>query len=210
MFEEYCRAGVGRRAVAGEHIALKSLQLRDYAVDKHGTVDDRPFGGGVGMVLRVEPIVKAIRSIPEPIKVLCPTPSGKKWTQQQAQYFASSSTALLCICGRYRGIDQRVIDNYVDECFSIGDYIISNGELAALVMIDSILRLIDGVLGNPLSHAEDEPDKHLPLYTRPRTYDGHSVPDYLYSGNHNLIENKQTALLNTANYRRSNAIPPLA
>lgn len=189
MFEEYSRTGVGRRAVAGSHVAIKSLQLRDYAIDKHGTVDDRPFGGGVGMVLRVEPIVKAIHSIPEQIKVLCPTPNGKKWTQSQAQRFANSSSALLFICGRYRGIDQRVIDNYVDECFSIGDYVISNGEMAALVMIDSILRLIDGVLGNPRSHAEDEADMHLPLYTRPRTYDGHSVPDYLYSGNHSLIKN---------------------
>ena len=191
MFTEYSRYGVGRRAVAGSHVAFNAMQLRDYAVDKHGTVDDTPFGGGVGMVLRVEPIVKAIRSISEPIKVLCPTPNGKKWTQQQAQHFANSGTSLLFICGRYRGIDQRVIDHYVDECFSIGDYVISNGELATLVMIDSILRLIDGVLGNPRSYEEDESDKHLSLYTRPRTYDGYAVPDYLYSGNHKLIKEKR-------------------
>ncbi|MDE3269181.1 MAG: tRNA (guanosine(37)-N1)-methyltransferase TrmD [Pseudomonadota bacterium] len=192
IFAEYASAGVGKRAVAGKHIAINPLQLRDFAIDRHGTVDDRPFGGGVGMVLRVEPIVKAIRSIKEPIKVLCPTPSGKKWTQADAKRFADCHISLLFICGRYRGIDQRVIDNYVDECFSIGDYVISNGDLATLVMIDSILRLVAGVLGNPRSHAEDELDQHRRIYTRPRVYDGYAVPDYLYSGNHKLIRDRDT------------------
>ena len=170
---------------------LKPMQLRDFAIDKHGTVDDRPYGGGAGMVLRIEPIVRAIRSIKESVKVILPTPLGKKWNNTEARLHADSGESMLFVCGRYRGVDQRVIDNYVDECYSVGDYVLSNGELASLIMIDSILRLIPGVLSNPQSAVADSPDNpmhKMPMYTRPRAFEGHEVPEILYSGNHHAVE----------------------
>ena len=177
--------------MCGGSLSVKTIQLREFAADRHGTVDDRPYGGGAGMVLKAEPIVKALRSIDEPVEIIIPSSLGQRWKHTTAQKYAQASTSLLFICGRFRGIDQRVIDHYADKVFSIGNYILSNGELASLVMMDSILRLMPEVLGNAQSALEDVPDKQthgVPCYTRPSVFEGDAVPEVLLSGDREKIE----------------------
>lgn len=183
------------RVAADRSIAeVKAINLRDFAVDRHGSVDDRPYGGGQGAVLRVEPIVKAIRSLATRPTVILPSPQGEPWDYRLAEKFSVSKSDLLFICGRFRGLDQRVIDHHVDFCYSLGNFVISGGELAALAMIDSILRLIPAVLGNYASAIGDSPDnwqRSIPLYTRPRQFEGLSVPEVLLSGNQQKIADWQ-------------------
>ena len=178
------------RAAADKSIAeVKAINLRDFAVDRHGSVDDRPYGGGQGAVLRIEPIVKAIRSLAIRPTVILPSPQGTRWDYQLAKKF-SACPNLLFICGRFRGLDQRVIDHHVDHCYSLGNFVISGGELAALAMVDSILRLIPAVVGNYASVIGDSPDnwqRSVPLYTRPREFEGQSVPEVLLSGDQQKI-----------------------
>ena len=179
------------RAATDKSIAeVKAINLRDFAVDRHGSVDDRPYGGGQGAVLRIEPIVRAIRSLTTKPTVILPSPQGDPWDYRLAKKF-STNPNLLFICGRFRGVDQRVIDHHVDHCYSLGNFIISGGELAALAMIDSILRLIPAVVGNYASVIGDSPDnwqRSVPLYTRPREFEGQSVPEILLSGDQQKID----------------------
>ena len=181
LVEAHSSFGPIRAALDKSIAEVKAINLRDFAVDHHGSVDDRPYGGGPGAVLRIEPIVKAIRSLAKQPTVILPSPQGQLWDYQLAKKF-STDTNLLFICGRFRGLDQRIIDHHVDHCYSLGNFVLSGGELAALAMIDSILRLIPAVVGNYASVIGDSPDnwqRHVPLYTRPREFEGQSVPELL-------------------------------
>ena len=177
---------------ASEHglIEINSLDLRRWADGKQREADDRPFGGGAGMVLKPEPIFKAVEEISEQnTKVIFATPDGEPFSSGIAKQLAGESH-LVFICGHYEGVDQRVRDHLVDHEFSIGDYVITNGALASAVMIDAISRHIPGVLGTPESLSEESFEANLlshPQYTRPHDFKGMKVPDVLLSGNHQEI-----------------------
>jgi len=184
--------GVIGRAFASGKIAVHLHNPRDHTQDVHKTVDDRPFGGGPGMVLKPEPVGLAIsearQNLPDaPVVYL--SPQGRQFEQSVARQW-SEHGSLILLCGRYEGIDERIIDQHVDEEVSIGDFVISGGELAAAVIIDAVSRLQPGVLGHPSSAQEDSFESHLldhPHYTRPETYNGQGVPDVLRSGDHAKI-----------------------
>lgn len=192
MFEPVLQYGVIGRAVSDEVIGFRSWNPRDYTEDKHNTVDDRPYGGGPGMVMMVEPICRAIAKAKQAqpdAKVIYLSPQGRRLEQSGVKELSSRSGMIL-ISGRYEGIDQRIIDAEVDEEWSIGDYVLSGGELAAMVMIDSVCRTLPGVLGHEDSANEDSFVDGLldyPHYTRPEQINGHAVPNVLLSGNHESI-----------------------
>ena len=179
------------RAIAKQKLQVQSWDPRDFTQDKHRRVDDRPYGGGPGMVLQAQPLVDTIAAAKQvrPAKVVYLSPQGKQFTQKTAQQWLDYGEIIL-LCGRYEGIDERVIDLAVDEEWSLGDFILTGGELAALAMIDSVCRLIPGVLGDPESSAQDSFTSGLldyPHYTRPAEFKGLSVPDVLRQGDHDAI-----------------------
>ena len=178
------------RAVKANLVSYNIIDWRQYAEDRHHKCDDSPFGGGAGMVIKPEPLFKALDRIDAMEKrVIYASPSGKRLTQDYARQL-SREPNLVFICGHYEGIDQRIIDRYVDDEICIGDYVISSGEVATLVIIDAVYRLIDNVITD--SSLEEEsftgPLLEYPQYTRPETYCGMSVPDILLSGHHANIE----------------------
>ncbi|MCF0237174.1 MAG: tRNA (guanosine(37)-N1)-methyltransferase TrmD [Sphaerochaetaceae bacterium] len=178
------------RAVNSGIISYNITNWREFATDRHHKCDDSPFGGGAGMVIKPEPLFKALDCVDAMNKrVIYASPSGKRLTQDYARELSQESQ-LVFICGHYEGIDQRIIDRYVDDEICIGDYVISSGEVATLVIIDAVYRLIDGVITD--SSLEEEsftgPLLEYPQYTRPETYCGMSVPDILLSGHHANIE----------------------
>ncbi len=171
--------------------------IRAYSSDKHRKVDDTPYGGGAGMVMTCQPLFSAI----EDVKSKAPTapvifmsPSGKRLTQSKVEKLATKYEEVIILCGHYEGIDQRVIDALVDEEISIGDYVLSGGEIPATVLVDAVSRLVPGVLGNEASHQEESFSKKLdrkreyPHYTKPASFRGMEVPEVLRSGNHGEIE----------------------
>ncbi|MES2309853.1 MAG: tRNA (guanosine(37)-N1)-methyltransferase TrmD [Verrucomicrobiota bacterium] len=180
------------RASREKKVEFHLHQLRDYALDKHRIVDDRPYGGGPGMVLKCEPLVRAIeaiQSLGERAHVIFMSPGGRKFDQKIAQEF-SERRRLLILCGHYEGIDQRVIEGWVDEEISIGDYVLSNGAVAALAVIDATVRLLPGVLGNEESAGDDsfsQGQLEGPQYTRPEEFQGRKVPEILLGGDHGKI-----------------------
>ncbi len=171
---------------------VRLRNIRDYAFDKHRQVDDRPFGGGSGMLMKPEPLaaaIEAVRSEVPGIRVVLLTPQGKLFDQDKARELASLESIAL-ISGRYEGVDERIREHWVDEELSIGDYVLSGGEFAALVVIDVIARLVPGVLGDEESCVEESFSEGLleyPQYTRPRNFRGYEVPEVLVSGNHEAI-----------------------
>ena len=180
----------------GESLAGRALEtgiwsldvrnIRDFAHDRHRTVDDTPFGGGAGMVLRPDIVDAAVAAVADARPVVCLTPRGRRFTQGDAQRFADGPGVVM-LCGRYEGIDQRVIESRGMLEFSIGDYVLSGGELAALVLLDSIVRLLPGVMGAADSATEESFSGGLleyPHYTRPAEWQGRAVPDVLLSGHH--------------------------
>ncbi|MBR7927109.1 tRNA (guanosine(37)-N1)-methyltransferase TrmD [Aerococcaceae bacterium zg-ZUI334] len=171
-------------------LSLHLHNFRQFAVNKHGHVDDYPYGGGAGMLLRVEPIVQTLESIDknERTRIVLVDPTGVPFTQQMANDWAKEEH-LIFICGHYEGFDERIRD-YVTEEVSLGDYVLTNGELPTMVMIDSTVRLIPDVVGNAHSIVEESHQRHLlehPQYTRPREFRGKVVPDVLLSGHHDNI-----------------------
>jgi len=178
--------------VAAGKIRVNIHDIRDFALDKHTMTDDRPYGGGEGMVMKPEPIAGVLQAIggKNPAgRVIFLSPQGRTFTQETAARL-STHEHLVLLCGRYEGIDERIRANYVDEEISIGDYVLTGGELAAMVMIDSITRLLPGVLGCEDSAENDTFSRGLlknPQYTRPRKFEGHMVPDILLSGDHAAI-----------------------
>ncbi|WP_022961063.1 tRNA (guanosine(37)-N1)-methyltransferase TrmD [Halopseudomonas pelagia] len=193
MFAALTEYGVTGRAVKRGQLSVEFSNPREHAHDRHRTVDDRPFGGGPGMLMKVEPLLEAIEAIrqkaPSPPRVIYLSPQGQPLTQQRAQALAKMDSLVL-LCGRYEGIDERIIDMCVDEEISIGDYVLSGGELGAMVVLDAVTRLIPGVLGHADSAVEDsftEGWLDCPHYTRPEEFEERCVPEVLLSGNHELI-----------------------
>ena len=185
--------GITGRAVDNGIVRINCVNPRDFTTDVHRTVDDRPFGGGPGMVMKFEPLQKAIRAAREALpdaKVLYMTPQGRPLDQEGVQELGQSRSLVL-LAGRYEGIDERLIEQEVDQEWSIGDYVISGGELAAMVLIDAVTRQLPGVLGHEQSAQEDSFVDGLldcPQYTRPEvTVDGSKVPEVLLSGDHEAI-----------------------
>ena len=169
--------------------SLSVTNIRDFAQDRHRTVDDTPFGGGAGMVLRPDIVDAAVASVVDDRPVVCLTPRGRRFTQDDARRFASGPGVVL-LCGRYEGIDQRVIDARSMLEISIGDYVLSGGELAAQVVLDSVVRLLPGVMGAADSAEEESFSEGLleyPHYTRPAEWQGRAVPEVLLSGHHAAV-----------------------
>jgi tRNA (guanine37-N1)-methyltransferase len=184
-----------KRAQDNNIAEIKIHQLRDWGIGIHKMVDDRPFGGGPGMVLRVDVLCDAIASIKPQnksikSKTVLLTPQGKTFNQQNAKEY-SEFDQLILICGHYEGFDERII-NYIDEEISIGDYVLTGGELPAMVIVDSVVRLLPGVLNkNDTASKEsfsEENSFDYPVYTQPREFDGHGVPEIYFSGNHGEID----------------------
>lgn len=193
IFPEYVESclnySIIGKAIANGLININIINIRDYAVDKHRTTDDSPYGGGAGMVMKPEPIFNAFDSIKDKGYSVMMTPQGKTLNQKKVIEL-SKIKHLTILCGHYEGIDQRVRDVLIDEEISIGDYILTGGELPAVIMVDAISRYIPGVLGNEESLLEETFSENLleyPHYTRPSNYRGLQVPEVLLSGNHQNI-----------------------
>jgi len=192
------------KAIERKLIDIRVINIRDYAVDKHRTTDDRPFGGGSGMVMKPEPLAASIGNLREndpAARVILLSPQGRLFDQKIA--FELSRLNHVClVCGRYEGVDERIRNHYVDDEVSIGDYVVTGGELPALVIVDAVARLLPGVLGSNESLNEESFTTGLleyPQYTRPEIFENHRVPDILLSGNHGAIQRwrRQQALLRT-------------
>ncbi len=193
VVEEYINTGIVSNALKKGFVEINVHDLRKWTDDKHKTVDDTPYGGGPGMIMKVEPIYKAIQELKkENTIVAITTPKGKILEQKELSDFSEQKDLhMIILCGRYEGFDQRIHDHLVDYEFSIGKYVLSGGELPALVLIDGITRLIPGVLGNIESlNDESFTDGKLeyPQYTKPEEFNGWKVPEILLSGDHKKIE----------------------
>ncbi len=193
LLESPLNESIIRRAREKQQVQISITNIRDFALDKHSMTDDRPFGGGEGMVMKPEPLTAALDSVKkEAVKerVILLSPQGRQYNQKIAEEF-SREEHLILVCGRYEGVDERFRAASVDDEISIGDYILTGGELAAMVIIDSVTRLLPGVLGCADSAEKDTFSRHLlkhPQYTRPRVFAGEEIPEVLLSGNHGNIE----------------------
>jgi tRNA (guanine37-N1)-methyltransferase len=195
IFSGYVGQSVLRRAIVAGLVGVNVHNIRDWAQGKHRQVDDRPFGGGRGLVLRPEPVVECVEAVQaacdEPGHLILLTPTGRRLDQRIVGELAEKKRLVL-VCGRYEGFDHRVIDLLQPDEISIGDYILGGGEVAAMVVIDAVARLVPGVLGDEESNKQDSfsgerPLLEFPQYTRPREYRGLAVPDVLMTGNHSDI-----------------------
>ena len=210
LFPEFIESIKGysiiRRAIENGLISVESINIRDFAINKHGQVDDYPYGGGQGMVMMVEPVYKAIESVKdENSYVVFLSPQGKVLNQELIKDLSKKEHIVL-LCGHYEGIDERIIENYIDEEISIGDYVLTGGEIPAMVLIDSVSRMIDGVLASSEAYEDESHMDGLleyPQYTRPQEFMGLKVPDVLLSGNHQEIEKyrREMSILQTKKKR---------
>ncbi len=204
MFSVLLAGGITRRSVEGHHISIETMDIRDFAKGRHRTTDDRPYGGGCGMVMKPEPLAGAIQQAKDAhpgAYTLLLTPQGRSFDQALARVLAGCDGIIL-ICGHYEGVDERVCQEMVDDELSIGDFVLSGGELAAMVVIDAVSRLVPGTLGNEQSAEEDSFSTGVleyPQYTRPSSFQGTQVPDVLLSGNHGVIKQwrRQASLVRT-------------
>lgn len=190
IVESYFRSSIMGRAVERGIVEYRVVDIRDYAQDKHRTCDDAPYGGGAGMVLKPEPLGRALEAVGAgETRTIYVTPAGKPYSQEYAGDL-SREPAITVLCGRYEGVDQRIIDLYVDDEISIGEYVLSSGELAGCVVIDAAFRLIEGVISGESLEEESFRDGLLeyPHYTRPVEWGGLKVPEVLLSGHHKRIE----------------------
>jgi tRNA (guanine37-N1)-methyltransferase len=208
--QAYLDTSILKRAKEAGLIEVYLHQLRDFATDKHHTVDDTPYGGGAGMVLKVEPLVACLEHLltlaptisREQTRVLVTSAKGELYTQREAERLTNGYERIILICGRYEGIDERFIEHCVDEEFSVGEYVLTGGELPALIMLDSMARLIPHVLGNSESsvhesYSVDGVREHA-QYTKPEVFRDWSVPEVLLSGHHQAIEDWRNANRKTA------------
>jgi tRNA (guanine37-N1)-methyltransferase len=210
LFQGVLECGIVRRACQSHILDVRVVNLRDFACDKHRSVDDRPYGGGEGMVFMPGPLFEAVEFCKSTAgeagaQVVLLSPQGKLWSQELALEFATIPHAIL-ICGRYEGVDQRVVDSLVDREISIGDFILTGGEIPAMVILDSVSRLLPGALGNAESARNESFSTGLldcPQYTRPAEFRGMSVPEVLLSGDHARIDRwrKERALQKTRECR---------
>lgn len=208
IFPEMCRSffehGMVRQAIQGGRISASAIDIRDFTKDRHRTTDDRPYGGGSGMVMKPEPLAEAIRAAKQPSpesKVVLLSPRGRLFNQPMARALASLS-GLILVCGRYEGVDARICQDLVDFEVSIGDYVMSGGEPGAMVVMDAVVRLIPGVLGGADSAEKESFSDYLlehDHYTRPPCFDDETVPEVLLSGHHAEIEKwrLENALIHT-------------
>jgi tRNA (guanine37-N1)-methyltransferase len=211
IFGSPLRHGILKRAQEKGLLSVRPVNLRDYAEDKHKTTDDYPYGGGQGMILKVEPVVAALEDIAKKAdrpRVILLSPRGRRFDQAEAARLAQEREVVL-ICGRYEGVDERV-RSFIDDELSVGDFMLSGGEIAALVVIDAVARLIPGALGNPKSSAEESFADGLlefPQYTRPKLFRGDQVPEVLLSGDHQRIaEWRRTMSLKITGERRPDLV----
>lgn len=211
MFPGYLGQSLLNLAIQRGLVEVNLHNIRDWAKGKHKNVDDRPFGGGPGMVLSPEPVVECVEAVQQlgdtPGRVVLLTPGGRTFNQRVAEEF-SDTQRLVLLCGRYEGFDQRVIDILEPDELSIGDFVLNGGEVAAMVVIDAVVRLVPGVLGDEQSNKQDSFSSENRLlefaqYTRPREYRGHEVPEVLLGGNHPAIAEwrKQNSLERTRQRR---------
>lgn len=208
MFASLLGCSLMKRALDKGAIAVELHDIRSHALDRHRMTDDYPYGGGGGMVMKVEPIDRALRAVPrasEAVPVILLTPQGERFCQKTAESLAAYPQIVL-ICGHYEGVDERVRTELANREISIGDYILTGGELSAMVVVDAVSRLVPGVLGNSESAGADSFSMGLleyPHYTRPAEYRGWKVPDVLLSGNHREIEmwRRRESLLRTKKRR---------
>ncbi|WP_019675367.1 tRNA (guanosine(37)-N1)-methyltransferase TrmD [Arsukibacterium perlucidum] len=217
MFDAITQYGVTGRAVKQGIMQLQCFNPRDFTTDKHRTVDDRPYGGGPGMLMMVQPLTEAIRAAKQAaggtVHTIYLSPQGRKLDQQGVAELAAHDKLLL-VAGRYEGIDERVIESEIDEEWSVGDYVLSGGELPAMTLIDAVSRLVPGVLGHDLSAAQDSFSDGLldcPHYTRPEVLANKQVPSVLLSGNHEEIRRwRLKQALGRTWLRRPDILKPLA
>jgi len=202
FFDSPLSCSIPKRAIAAGIVNVEAIQIRDFATDKHHKVDDSPYGGGPGMLMKAEPVVASIRAARKKqpdTHVVMLTPSGTRFTQAKALEF-TEKPGITLLCGRYEGFDERICD-YVDEQISLGDYVLSGGEPAAMSVLDAVIRLLPDVLGSPesavLDSFSEEGILDWPHYTRPEIFEDKRVPDVLLSGNHAKIDRwrKEQALL---------------
>ena len=196
IFDGYLTQGLLAKAIQRDLVQIEQHNLRDWAPETpHRPVDDKPFGGGPGMLIQVEPTVNCVEAVQamdsKPARRVLLTPQGKTLNQPMAENFATSQRVIV-LCGRYEGFDQRVVDILQPEEISIGDFVLNGGEVAAMVLIDAVVRLLPGVLGDEQSNIDDSFSRgnrilEFPQYTRPRKFRGHAVPDVLLSGDHGAI-----------------------
>lgn len=191
MFQGFLDISIIGRAVNCNIAKINCINIRDFSKDKHKRVDDYPFGGGPGMVMGPEPIFNAIEAIKsENSRIIYLSPKGRTYNQKIANSL-SLEEHLIMLCGHYEGIDNRIIENYIDDEISVGDYVLTGGEIAAMAVIDSVVRLLPGVLNNQESYMDESHYNGLleyPHYTRPRIFNGIEVPEVLLSGNHKKID----------------------
>ncbi len=189
LVRPYFQESIMAKAIERELVEYEVIDIRAFATDRHRTCDDAPYGGGYGMVMKAEPIARALESVArQGQRVVMPTPAGRLFDQTAAEDL-SSQKELVLLCGRYEGIDQRIIDRYVDVQLSVGDYVLSSGEIASLVIVDAVYRLLDGVIRAGSLEEESHSDGLLeyPHYTRPEVFEGMAVPSVLLSGHHREI-----------------------
>lgn len=206
MLEGFLGESMLKRAARAGRVRFRTINLRDFTTDPHRTTDDRPYGGGPGMVMKPEPIFEAVESVQTPeARVILMTPQGRAFNQACAAELAKE-THLIFLCGHYEGVDERVREGLVHDEISIGDYVLTNGVLPAAVVIDAVCRLVPGVLGDETSAEQESFSSGLleyPQYTRPPEYRGRKVPDILLSGNHEEIARwrREESLKRTINRR---------
>lgn len=189
MFDGFLTNSIIKRAIGKKVVEVKIVNIRDYTKDKYGRVDTPPIGGGAGLIMKCQPIVDALKDVSTPSsKKIMLNPRGKQYSQEIARIL-SKENDLVLLCGHYEGIDERVSD-YVDELISVGDYILTGGEIGAMAIADSVIRLLDGAITETSLDDESFNDSLLeyPQYTEPKEFDGKKVPDILYTGNHTAIE----------------------
>jgi len=196
MFAAPLAEGVVARALQNGVLSVAVHDLRDWAEGRHRKVDDEPFGGGPGMVFKPEPIFAAVEALRaadplSPPRTVLLSPQGPRFTQRTAERYAAAGERIILVCGRYEGVDERVREHLADEELSVGDFVLTGGELAALVVVDAVARLLPGTLGSPESASREsfsEGNLDYPVYTRPAEFRGMKVPEVLLSGHHAEIE----------------------
>ncbi len=205
MFDGFLANSIIKRAIAKGLVEVKIVNIRDYTTDKYGRVDSAPIGGGAGLIMKCQPILDCLNANrSEKSHTVLLSPRGKTYNQAKSREFAGNFEDIVLICGHYEGVDERV-NNYVDELVSIGDYILTGGELGAMIVADSVIRLLDGAIASE-SIVEESFENGLleyPQFTEPYDYNGKKVPDILYSGNHQAIEKwrKKESLRLTRTFR---------